>query len=97
MFRHTRKNEDVIDLSDTFLVSADSPMKLTLSIHPSVVKTDSESKSTGQEFSLTMGRNQLGKAQKSDASLTRCIEAAKKVEEEDADEVQYFWDKCIDV
>ncbi len=36
-----RKYEDVIDLSDTFLASPDSPVELTLSIHPSVVETDS--------------------------------------------------------
>ncbi len=65
-----------------------------------MVKTDSESKYTGQEFSLIMGRNkmgrnQLGKAQKSDASLTCCFEAAKKREGEDADEVQYFWDRSV--
>ncbi len=42
-----------------------------------------------------MGRNQLGKAQKSDTSLTCCFEAAKKREGEDADEVQYFWDRSV--
>ncbi len=90
-----RKNEDVIDLSDTFLVSADSPIEMTLSVHPRVVETDSESKSTGQEFSLTMGRNQLGEAQNSDASLMCCLEAAKKGKGEDADGVQYFWDRGV--
>ncbi len=76
-------------------MSADSPIEMTLSIHPRVVETDSESKSTGQEFSLTMGRNQLGEAQNSDASLMCCLEAAKKGEGEDANGVQCFWDRGI--
>ncbi len=43
-----------------------------------------------------MDRDQLGKAQKSDASLTRCLEAAEeKVEGDGADGVQYFWDRGI--
>ncbi len=53
-------------------------------------------KPTGQESSLIMGRDQLGKAQKSDASLTRCFQAAEgKVEGDDSDGVQHFWDRSV--
>ncbi|XP_073715771.1 uncharacterized protein [Misgurnus anguillicaudatus] len=89
-----RKNEDVIDLSDTFLVSPDSPSELRLSVHPSVGISDSDI--SDQEPSLTMGREQLGKTQKSDPSLMRCVEAVEgKVKGGNADGVQYFWDRGV--
>lgn len=69
------KNEDVIDLSGTCLASIDSPSELRLFLYPSVVKTDDEINNL--EPSLRMGREQLGKAQKSDPSLTRCVEAVE--------------------
>lgn len=89
-----RKNEDVIDLSDTFLASPDSPSELRLSVVSSVGNADDEIPE--KESSLTMGREQLGRAQKSDPSLTCCIEAVEnKREGGSADGVRYFWDQGI--
>ncbi|KAI2655642.1 Transposon Ty3-I Gag-Pol polyprotein [Labeo rohita] len=86
-----RKNEDVIDLSDTFLASTDSPIELTLSVPP-----ETASENADQEPSLTMGRDQLGRAQRLDSSLTHCLEAAEgTVEGDNACGVQYFWDRGV--
>ncbi|XP_073804400.1 uncharacterized protein [Danio rerio] len=76
----------------TFMSFPDNPTEFKLSVQPSVFKTDEV---TGHE-ALSMGREQLGKAQRSDPSLVRCVEAAEgKVESDTDDGVQYFWDRGV--
>lgn len=91
--RHATMRMQLICMSP-FLLLEILPPKLRFSVFSSVGNTDNEI--LEKESSLTMGGKQLCRAQKSDPSLTRCVEAMEnKREGGSADGVWFFWDQGV--
>lgn len=86
----SQKFADVVDLSYSFLLRS-NPTKLSLSVNDNVLETRSDARIQGQTVNIR--RRQLSVAQKSDPSLSRCIESAVNTKDEIACvRIGYYWD-----
>uniref|UniRef100_A0A8C2FDI9 SCAN box domain-containing protein n=1 Tax=Cyprinus carpio TaxID=7962 RepID=A0A8C2FDI9_CYPCA len=68
-----RKYDDVVELSDSFLIPQSEPVEVKLSIDPELFKSDLDVLTEVEKIPLTLGREQLAIAQKSDPTLSKCI------------------------
>lgn len=86
----SQKFADTVDLSDSFLLSS-KPTELSLSVNDNVLETNSDVFNQGQ--TVTIGGKQLSTAQKSDSTLSHCIESAVKTKDKLAHvRMGYYWD-----
>lgn len=90
----SRKFEDVIDLSKSFMNSTLELQECKLFVTQSNSSPESEFHQTSELGPLRVGREQLAVAQKLDQSLRNCDAAADLVEKPEA-RVVFFWDDGI--
>ncbi len=87
----SRKFEDVVNLSESFMNSSPELVECKLFVTPSNSISESDELNQASELCpLKIGREQLAAVQKSDQSLRNCVEAAVDQVENPKARVAFF-------